>query len=397
MSTSAQNSTPRRTGPKVFISYRRADSYPALGLKDKLTDAFGDKAVFRDDDDIVPGERFTESIRKAINSCDVFLVLISPNWLSALARLQEPADLVRREIADALARQVTLIPVLIDGARMPTPEELPEAIKELASFQAFPLSQHWWKEDIKRLIDAIRARDAEPSPPTPPDVTDGRSGPRRLFDAWWAKAALAALLLASGVALWRYFSGAPVITGTVGSVNLATPLPTVSPTTTATPTPAATPVQQTGGLATPTPSPAKGAASLEQCLLKHLPSGRLPRLDYGDPDWQVIIRSGEPLENPTGVFFTDNGQLVGALRFRCVPSGTDAEGRDKVVFKIEEVVGPDCQPTRDYESLDRPGAQDTLRNYEYLGMRLGGKQYDLRFEHKPADKSVGLQFMKKPN
>src|SRR5215208_6491161 len=77
----------RRFGlrPKLFISYRRRfDSPSARLLKEALTEAFGEGAVFRDVDDIAPGDAFPESIRKAVESCDAFLPLISPGWVEVL-------------------------------------------------------------------------------------------------------------------------------------------------------------------------------------------------------------------------------------------------------------------------------------------------------------------------
>ncbi|HWS89890.1 MAG TPA: toll/interleukin-1 receptor domain-containing protein [Pyrinomonadaceae bacterium] len=374
MSTSGQHPTPRRTGPKVFLSYRRADSYPALGLKDRLTDAFGEGSVFRDDDDIRPGEPFTEAIREAVASCEVFLILISPNWLGALARLREPDDLVRREIADALARPVTLIPLLIDGARMPTPEELPEEVRGLAARQAFPLSQRWWKEDIQRLVDAIRG---EPTPPPTRPYPLPLLRLRKLLRAWWHSVALVVLLSAVGFLLWRALSGAPA-TVTNGNANLISlgRTPAVSPTTTTTPTPTATPLQ--------------GDTLDDGCLGRLLPQGRSTSVEYGDAESRVVVRPGQPLGGSAGVLFTENGQPVGALKFSFIRSG------DEGVFRIEQVFGPDCRPAADYGSDDRPGVKEKLRNYEYLRMRLGQKYYDLRVVYRPPN-TLAVQFMDRPD
>lgn len=128
----------RGDGPrlKIFISYRRLhDSHVARQLKRELTRAFGRGAVFRDRDDIAPGDAFPEAIRRAVESCpeairraaescDVFVAVVSPGWLEASARLRDPEDFVRREMAAALARRVALVPVLAGGARMPAADEL---------------------------------------------------------------------------------------------------------------------------------------------------------------------------------------------------------------------------------------------------------------------------------
>jgi hypothetical protein len=39
--------------------------------------------------------------------------------------------------------------------------------------------------------------------------------------------------------------------------------------------------------------------------------------------------------------------------------------------------------------------KETLRDYEHLGMRLGGKQYALRVEYRPAEKTARFRFIEK--
>ena len=65
------------------------------------------------------------------------LVVIGPNWLTAedeagQRRLDQPDDFVAIEIAAALARDIHVIPVLVEGARMPKESELPDSLKRLA-------------------------------------------------------------------------------------------------------------------------------------------------------------------------------------------------------------------------------------------------------------------------
>ena len=61
-----------------------------------------------------------------LNGCAVVLVLIGPRWTAATdadgrKRLFLPDDVHRLEVVSALERSgVTVIPVLVDGARLPT-------------------------------------------------------------------------------------------------------------------------------------------------------------------------------------------------------------------------------------------------------------------------------------
>lgn len=61
------------------------------------------------------------------------------------------------EIAAALERDSALvISVLVAGAGMPSPEQLPEPLRPLALRQAVELSDPRWSFDVARLSDVIR-------------------------------------------------------------------------------------------------------------------------------------------------------------------------------------------------------------------------------------------------
>jgi hypothetical protein len=115
---------------RVFISYRRADTANQAGwLADRLAGHFGRQQVVRDVDSIRLGNDFADVIAAAVTSCNVLLALIGHQWLAAAAG---PEDFVRVEIESALTRGVPVIPVLVDGARMPAAAELPPSLALLA-------------------------------------------------------------------------------------------------------------------------------------------------------------------------------------------------------------------------------------------------------------------------
>ena len=130
----------------VFISYRRDDSEGQSGrLYDDLVHRFGDGAVFMDVVGIEAGRDFRKDINKNLASCGVLLAVIGPSWLDAkdetgLRRLDDPMDFVRLETAAALKRDIPVVPVLVRGARMPKPEQLPDDLKELAYRNGLDLS-----------------------------------------------------------------------------------------------------------------------------------------------------------------------------------------------------------------------------------------------------------------
>jgi predicted ATPase len=147
------------TGPAgIFISYRRRDaSWPARWLADQLAVHFGAGVVFQDVDSIRPGDDFAAEIETAVGACLVLLALIGPHWLTARddtgRRLDNPQDWVRLEIEAAIKRGVRIIPVLVDGARMPSAEELPPSMRGLVRRQAVSLSPA--SLDTRRLVAVL--------------------------------------------------------------------------------------------------------------------------------------------------------------------------------------------------------------------------------------------------
>ena len=143
---------------RIFMTYRREDTaYPAAWLFDRLASHFGRNQVFKDIDSIELGDDFVEVITAAVGSCDALLALIGDRWLSSTGRdgqrrLDDPDDFVRLEIEAALARNVRVIPILVEGAQMPRADELPASLARLARRQALELSPARFDADIRRLL-----------------------------------------------------------------------------------------------------------------------------------------------------------------------------------------------------------------------------------------------------
>jgi len=77
-----------------------------------------------DVDNIPVGRDFEDYLKSQVAACDAMLAIIGPNWLTAKdengqRRLDNPEDFVVIEIGAALARDIPVVPVLVDGARMP--------------------------------------------------------------------------------------------------------------------------------------------------------------------------------------------------------------------------------------------------------------------------------------
>jgi S1-C subfamily serine protease len=146
----------------IFINYRREDSISTAGrLYDRLARAFGQDDVFMDVDHIPAGVDFVAHLDGQIAACDVILVLIGKAWLSARddsgqRRIDKPDDFVAIEIAAALARNIRVVPILVDGAAMPRASELPDGLKPLARRQAIELRQNQFGRDVDALIERLR-------------------------------------------------------------------------------------------------------------------------------------------------------------------------------------------------------------------------------------------------
>src|SRR5262249_25878848 len=68
-----------------------------------------------------------------------------------------PDDFVRIEIAWALTRRKRLIPLLVNGARMPDAERLPDDLKPLAHRNAWALAPHdRFARDCEGLIKVLK-------------------------------------------------------------------------------------------------------------------------------------------------------------------------------------------------------------------------------------------------
>jgi hypothetical protein len=152
---------PPAASGRIFISYRPEETaYPAGWLYDRLADRFSGGQVFKDVDSIQLGDDFVEVVTRAVGSCDVLLALIGHQWLTITdehgrRRLDDPDDFVRLEIEAALTRNVRVIPILVDGARMPHADELPDSLVKLVRRQALELSPARFEFDTSRLFDVL--------------------------------------------------------------------------------------------------------------------------------------------------------------------------------------------------------------------------------------------------
>jgi len=170
---------------RIFISYRRQETAYAAGwLFDRLADRFGAAKIFKDVTSIELGDDFVDVIAAAVGACDVLLALIGDQWLTVSdadgkPRIQNPTDFVRIEIEAALARNVRVVPILVEGASMPDVSQLPASMARLARRQALELSPSRFESDTERLLTVLEARLADAQASTPAASDTGTARPPR--------------------------------------------------------------------------------------------------------------------------------------------------------------------------------------------------------------------------
>jgi hypothetical protein len=255
----------------IFLSYRRDDSAGHVGrLYDALSARFGSQRIFVDIDHISPGQDFVQVVDDAVGRCAVLLVVMGKRWAGTgrvgKRRLDDPGDFVRLEVVGGLKRTgLRMIPVLVGGAKMLGPAELPEDMRELSRRNAFELSDTRWKEDVARLtteLDRVMGPMATPVAPVPalqtpvlqtlmqqtPVVSATPVMPQPAIQfreitlpSWYKKAAMGAGALAAVVVIGVLARGAlahrapaPVVTAapvSAPSLTVATDPPRVIPAT----------------------------------------------------------------------------------------------------------------------------------------------------------------------
>ncbi|NIY69867.1 TIR domain-containing protein [Streptomyces malaysiensis] len=177
---------------EVFLNYRTKDGKEVAYIFDeKLSARFGSENVFRATKSIDAGADYGETMLGRVRRSSVLLALIGDAWLDAPDRkrpgrraLNDPQDWVRREIEEAFAHGVLVVPVLLGrGMEQLEPRRLPKSLAALAECQYERFSLRSPDTDIKRLGDrlvrqvpTLAALDRKPPARKDADATDQPTG-----------------------------------------------------------------------------------------------------------------------------------------------------------------------------------------------------------------------------
>jgi formylglycine-generating enzyme required for sulfatase activity len=148
---------------KILISYRRKDSEDVTGrIYDRLTQQFGRESVFKDVDSIPFGVDFRKHLDEEVGKCQAFLAIIGRDWINTCdnmghLRLEDPKDFVRIEIESALKRGIAVIPILVTGASIPSADQLPVSMQDLAYRNGITVrADPDFHRDMDRLIEYLK-------------------------------------------------------------------------------------------------------------------------------------------------------------------------------------------------------------------------------------------------
>ena len=175
---------------KLFLSYRAADLEEVERLHDGLAAAFGFDPVIRDPEAVaIPfAERRAACLEDWLRAASAVLVVVGPGWVDAIdvrgrRRLRRADDPVRRTIEAAQVLGIPLVPVLVGGARLPTPEALPRGLRALCGRPAHVLRRgSGFAADLDGLAtDLVRQRErpAYPVSGLRHDINE------RGWNQWW--------------------------------------------------------------------------------------------------------------------------------------------------------------------------------------------------------------------
>ena len=225
-----------------------------------------------DVDAMKPGVDFSQQLDTQVAQCRVLLAVIGPKWLDArdktgARRLESDKDYVRIELASALKRDIAVIPVLVDGAAMPTEENLPDDLKALAFRHALEVRHTRFRADAAAIAQALGAT----------------VSPRRSMALMIGAGVAAVVVIAAGAVLWQKFKAKPAV---VPPAVVAT-APALAPTP-APPPAASLPAvpQPMAPAATPLPTGQSVAAALGSAI----PSGFPSDLKFGQSMPDIAFR-----------------------------------------------------------------------------------------------------------
>jgi hypothetical protein len=199
-----------------MVCYRREDSAGVTGrIYDRLAQRFGKDAIFKDVDSMPLGVDFKQHLSRVVEGCAALVVVIGDRWLAASPggrlRLDDPDDIVRCEIEAALNHGTLVIPLLVQGAQLPSEATLPASLRALTLRNGASVGHDpQLHADMARVIASLEttlrlSSAARVEPGVASHVAGGVSANRSRLTALREWLAAAALILALWLAAGLFF------------------------------------------------------------------------------------------------------------------------------------------------------------------------------------------------
>jgi hypothetical protein len=203
----------------TFISYSRADKDFALELAKELRSS--GFLIWFDQLDIPTGSRWDDEVEKALENCEIFMVILTPDSMAS--------DNVKDEIGYAIDGKKRILPVLLKNANVPF---------RLRRFQYVDFTKLSYDEGIDLSKQLLREFLNEPTEESPAVSTEGAKRIPKPIKKWWKKPKMVAIIMTVVIIL-----SVIIFSGFFNNriFPTKTPMPTVITETTFTPTAACRP------------------------------------------------------------------------------------------------------------------------------------------------------------
>lgn len=150
---------------RIFLCYRHDESVGVvLRTRDALENAFERDLQFVGFDTALAGKNFADSVSAEVRASAALFVFISPEWSHAeyddgISRSMTPQNGTRVAIVTALENEIPVVPILLNGARVPNPDTLPEDMRPMTYRNAIVLgsgeSLNEGLEHLCRLVEQM--------------------------------------------------------------------------------------------------------------------------------------------------------------------------------------------------------------------------------------------------
>ncbi len=144
---------------KIFINYRRDDTLAgSQKINDILRDSFD--LFFDKDGAISYGSEFPQVLQNGVEDSSVVLCIIGSKYAQSFATKADNGsnDYVLEELQIAKSKGIQILPIVIDGAKMPSANELPQELGFLTTIHCYELltsNINIFKDDLIETIEKL--------------------------------------------------------------------------------------------------------------------------------------------------------------------------------------------------------------------------------------------------